>query len=34
MGSRILPQEPRFKSAILLDGGFPQETQVLPDWIS
>jgi hypothetical protein len=34
MCSRILPQEPRFKSAILLDGGFPQETQVLPDWIS
>jgi dienelactone hydrolase/predicted Ser/Thr protein kinase len=31
MGSRILPQEPRFKAAILLDGGFPQETQVLPE---
>ncbi len=31
MGSRILPQEPRFKTAILLDGGFPHETQVLPE---
>jgi dienelactone hydrolase len=31
LGARLLAQEPRFKTAILLDGGFTQETQVLPE---
>jgi dienelactone hydrolase/tRNA A-37 threonylcarbamoyl transferase component Bud32 len=31
VGTRILALEPRFKTAILMDGGFPQESKVLPE---
>lgn len=31
LGTRLLAQESRFKTAVLMDGGFPQEAQVLPE---
>ena len=31
VGTRTLALEPRFKTAVLLDGGFPQESKVLPE---
>jgi pimeloyl-ACP methyl ester carboxylesterase len=31
VGTRTLALEPRFKTAVLLDGGFTQESKVLPE---